>query len=271
MRSKLWIVAVWVAAGILFVGCMSLLLSQEGNGILIIPGSGSIAGPGNGLTIIPRPTALLPIAYDNAAGLGDGATNTITISSFAVGAGVNRLLVVVAGARDDTTQADRDVSGVTYGGVALTKLKDQDDAIRNVEIWYLIAPATGSANVVVTLGGNPLRNAAVAISFSGVDQTTPFEASNSGTITNNASPSTSITAITTGAWLVDGIFSNEAEAAIEVNVAQVRRYRDSATAPTYTFAASTKASVTTGANVTQWTGGSATNDWAWVVGAIKPN
>ncbi len=66
-------------------------------------------------------------------------------------------------------------TGVTYGGTGLTLLVGHTEAGGNarVEIWYLLAPASGTADIVVTQSA---ANAMVggATSWTGVDQTTPF-------------------------------------------------------------------------------------------------
>ena len=69
------------------------------------------------------------------------------------------------------------VISVTYRGAALTRLGTQDSPgdRSHVELWYGIAPASGTGNVSVTI---PRRTDIVvgALSFTGVDQSTPFEA-----------------------------------------------------------------------------------------------
>lgn len=91
--------------------------------------------------------------------------------SHTVPSGANRLLVVQVGLR-----AFQSVSGVTYGGVALTKLGAVQYAAGNyarAEIWYLVAPAVGSANVVVSISGAEVVEAA-ALNFVNVNQVTPL-------------------------------------------------------------------------------------------------
>jgi PAP2 superfamily len=81
------------------------------------------------------------------------------------------------------------VSSVTYAGAALKRLGVQvaskDEA--GVELWYTLAPTVGTAQIVV---GMPTDVDVVggAMSFTGVDQTTPFGSlrSSSGDKTNSA-------------------------------------------------------------------------------------
>lgn len=93
--------------------------------------------------------------------------------SHTVPSGANRLLVVQVGLR-----AFQTVTGITYGGVALTKLGAVQYAAGNfarAEIWYLVAPAVGTANVVVSISGAEVVEAA-ALNFVNVNQTTPLSA-----------------------------------------------------------------------------------------------
>jgi hypothetical protein len=81
------------------------------------------------------------------------------------------------------------VTRVTYGGKALKRLGVQiaskDDAA--AELWYALAPEVGTAQVVVSVNKDA-DVVAGAMSFTGVDQTTPFGSlrSSSGDKTNSA-------------------------------------------------------------------------------------
>ena len=125
------------------------------------------------------------IAVD-AVSTGDTQPASLTISH-TTGSGTNRLMLVGISFVNDEMET---VTSVTYNGVALTWVgtgANGDDA--RMEIWRLIAPPTGTYNVVITFSA-PLRRAAVAgvMTFTGVHQTTPL-----GTFVSavgNASPAT---------------------------------------------------------------------------------
>jgi hypothetical protein len=71
---------------------------------------------------------------------------------------------------------DERVSGVTYGGTALTKVGERNnDNDAMVYIYSLVAPNPGTANVVITFD-SALDEGAIAgvMTFTGVDQTTPL-------------------------------------------------------------------------------------------------
>ena len=64
------------------------------------------------------------------------------------------------------------ITGVTYAGVAMTSIGTSAGATL-VHLWGLIAPATGANDVVVTASAAGNGIVAGAISYNGVDQTTP--------------------------------------------------------------------------------------------------
>lgn len=94
-------------------------------------------------------------------------------------AGDDRLLIV-------DSIATVNVSGVTYNGVAMTSITSvTDDAGRIHRLWYLVAPATGANNVVITCDSSTAIRGTSA-SYTGVDQSSPI--GNSGTETSTTSP-----------------------------------------------------------------------------------
>ncbi len=90
----------------------------------------------------------------------------------------NRLLLV--GVSINITNAPTaGVVGVTYNGTALSFVGAHNDAgnTRRVEMWYLLAPVSGTQNVVVSVnvpGGVIDGVVAGATTFTGVDQTSPL-------------------------------------------------------------------------------------------------
>ena len=81
------------------------------------------------------------------------------------------------------------MSSVTFNGTSLTfagetQFLEAGGEYQNVEVYVLVAPPVTTANIVVTMLGTPTRGSAVGLSFFGVRQTTPIEAtgSTSGTL-----------------------------------------------------------------------------------------
>ncbi len=72
---------------------------------------------------------------------------------------------------------NKSVAGVTYAGQPLTLVGAQNGGSgsknRRVEVWYILMPAAGTDNIVVTMS-NGSKVVAGATSFYGVNQTTPL-------------------------------------------------------------------------------------------------
>lgn len=64
------------------------------------------------------------------------------------------------------------VTGITYNGVALTLLGAQTtvSSVGRMEMWGLIAPATGAHSIAVTLSGS-IASCGTAVSLTGINQT----------------------------------------------------------------------------------------------------
>jgi hypothetical protein len=115
------------------------------------------------------PTEDAGVTVDNTSN-ASGDTSVLSWQH-AVGAGADRVLVVATSHRD----GNKHVAAVSYGGASLTRLGVQNAPgnQNRVELWYLIAPAPGTADVVVSLSDS--RNiVGGAASYFGVDQSTPL-------------------------------------------------------------------------------------------------
>ena len=119
---------------------------------------------------------------------------------------------------------------ITYNGTALTVLKTQASALGAIraEVWGLVAPATGSNTIAVTLSA-ALDSAGSASSYTGVHQTSPTEGSNSATATNvgAADATVTITTVADNDWAVDTVATDDT--AITVGAGQVSRANTSGT------------------------------------------
>lgn len=138
------------------------------------------------------------IGFD-AASSATGNTNSLSWSH-TVGVGSNRILIVGVSIMNSATQT---VTGVTYAGTALTPVGFQNNGTNcRVEIWRLVAPATGPNNIVVTLSASA-RFVAGAVSFSNVDQTNPIDAATFAPPGNSNAPSVIVTTVTDNSWVID--------------------------------------------------------------------
>ena len=111
--------------------------------------------------------------------LSYGATPTISSTTFTYthtnASGSNRIMLVSVGT-EKTGGAD--VTGIDYGGQALVNIADalNGTSVNNVEMWYLLESGIASASnttITITQSGGTTKTASCAISYEGVDQTTP--------------------------------------------------------------------------------------------------
>lgn len=159
----------------------------------------------------------MAIAFDSA----DTTPNLVNPGtsltySFTVGTGDDRLLIVHV-----WHSVMGDISGVTYNSVSMTKLAEQADGggSNYLDVWYLVAPATGANDVVVSKDTSGVMVSTCA-SYSGVDQTTPIPTSASDNSTATTAFSADITTTETNSWvycsLRDNVGANLTEDAPEV-------------------------------------------------------
>ncbi len=130
------------------------------------------------------------IAVDatNTRILSGGVSNT-TINH-TTGTGLNRLMLVGISMERDAP-SNISVSSVTYGTQSLSLVGAAPESGEAMsQIWYLVAPNSGSGVVTVNFSGGD-ANDAIAIgvtTFTGVNQTTPYDAFT--TSTDGSSPAT---------------------------------------------------------------------------------
>ena len=206
-------------------------------------------------------------AVDGSASSGSTQRPSITISHTTSGA--ERLMLVGVSMNNNQSET---VSTVTYNGASLDPVGAATEGTdTRVEIWRLLAPATGTHDVVITFSAS-VRNGAKAgvMTFTNVDQTTPL-----GTFVpangNSAGPATvDVTSATDE--LVFDTSSCEGCSTMTVGPGQSQRWAvnalEGSTSILQTLArASTEPGDTT---VTMsWTLG-ATNAWAIGAVPIKP-
>jgi hypothetical protein len=134
------------------------------------------------------------ICFD-AASSSTPATGISFTWSHTVGTGGNRILIVGVSIRNSSSQT---VSGVTYAGAPLTNIGVRDNGtVVRIEMWGLVNPPSGTANVVVTLSSAAdAKTVCGATSWTGVHQTTPLGTFVSATGSTNA-PTVNATSATT--------------------------------------------------------------------------
>ncbi len=154
--------------------------------------------------------AIAPDATASATSVPQPPTSPALTYSHTVGAGLsNSILVVLCGYY--TTPATSAISGITFNSVALTKIQRNNDGTRaaTTEAWYLVSPAAGAHNIVVSLtadigASDPL--VCHSRSYSGVNQSSPIDAQSSPPqiVTGSHTAHTvSLTTVAANAWILD--------------------------------------------------------------------
>jgi hypothetical protein len=163
------------------------------------------------------------------------------------------------------------VSSVTWKGTeSLTRVGfvvNANDA--RVEIWRLVAPSTGTGNVVVTFSAALLREAVVGVvTFTGVNQATPLGTFASAT-GNSSSPATVNVPSATGE-LVFGVVSAEYNT-VTTDPSQTQRWNISIPGDGNTNGAGSTEAGAAPTVTTSWTINPDYNHWAVGGVSIKPS
>jgi len=138
------------------------------------------------------------IALD-AISSGRNSTGNITVSH-TTGSFSNRILIATSTVQDGN-HANYPVTGITYNGKALTKVRhDEPSGNVRTEIWYLLNPDVGTFNCIKTTTGGVGESTLGVVTLSGVSQVAP-EANNGATGTSS-SPSVSLTTVADLAWSI---------------------------------------------------------------------
>ena len=137
------------------------------------------------------------VDFESSASTNDTGM-TITLPGFTVADVSDRLLVVGI----STKSLNGLVTGVTYGGQSLTQEIKVNQAIASTsgahsEIWSLVAPSAGTADVVVTLNQS-VQAVVGATLYSNVDQSDPIGVSNSNTFPAANTNSTTLNGAASG-------------------------------------------------------------------------
>ena len=207
-------------------------------------------------------------AASSANTLG-AALATLTWAHTVTAAGTGRLLTVGVSIK---TTAGQIVTGITYAGVALTKLDDHDSPIPDVraELWYLKSPSTGANNIVVTLSAGA-RFCAGGMSFTEVDQVDTF-----GTVAeaNGFSMLATVNVVSSTEQVVIDVCAkhNTRDYPIVVGANQTQRYQTANTHGVDTGNAIIAGSTEPGAGavVMSWSWALFNQDWAIIAVPIKP-
>ena len=187
--------------------------------------------PGVRVALVIAGCALLNLPFDALGQVGFAnakayqAHASSATFSYTVSAGSDRILIVGANVESST----RYTQSVTYNSIALTKVTSLlSGAGPNCEtsLWYLVNPPVGTFNIVATTQATKDLSG-IAMSFTGVHQTTPFRDTSQVGGTGNAA-SVGVTTVV-GDLAADVVCQGDATlGTIAVGAGQT--LRDSATA-----------------------------------------
>src|SRR5260221_10696100 len=159
----------------------------------------------------------MAVTFDAAAGQKVTGSSTNTFSH-TVDNQSNRILWV-------PVDAGASVNSVKYGGVSLTQLSSNSGQGGGevLSLWYLLAPAIGTANIVITCSSATYIIGASA-SYYNVAQSSTFgtAASNSGT---GATSSTNTVVTTSSSQLVFDTVNNTGAATDTATASQTKRFQ----------------------------------------------
>ncbi|MBN1570660.1 MAG: hypothetical protein JXA73_22645 [Acidobacteria bacterium] len=207
--------------------------------------------------------AAVAVSTTKTADTGSGTASSLTITSFTV-SGSNRLLLVGVSI---TKSSGQYVTSVTYGGTALTAIGTAEYGTTTgvrVELWQLLAPTTGTANVVVNMSA-AARFVAGAELLIGVDQDYPL-GTYQGNNGNSSSPSVTVSS-NAGELVVDMVGHLYRYTSLTVDSSQAEWWRDNTTS-------GTDSENTRGASSTKDGAGTVTMSWSlsrnrnWAIVAV---
>ena len=176
--------------------------------------------------------------------------------------GSDRLLRVTTSHFDSSDT----ISSITYNGVALTAVPggSTNNGQYYVTAYYLIAPDTGTHDIVVTVSGSVFDFGAGAISYTDAHQTTPLGTAVTATGT---STTPSVTVSSAADELVDDGLVIIHGGTLSVGAGQTQRWNAIASSGYIKYAGSTEGGA---ASTTMSWSNSSSQTWAIVAVPIKP-
>ncbi len=181
----------------------------------------------------------------------------------------SNLILWVAIACNDSNQHANQTSGITYNTVAMTKLVEADSAAdTRAELWYLINPATGNNNVVVTISSTINAVMLTALSYTGVKQIAPtIKTTTTGTA---SSVSNSITTVDDNSFCLDCI-SCESQPSVANTGSPTATSEKQLTNQSFQWSnVADKGAITPAGSVTMGYSNTSGNTWSYVQAAFSP-
>lgn len=202
----------------------------------------------------------MALAVDNVSSFASNGAGPFTWSHTCSGS--DRLLRVTTSHFDSSDT----ISSITYNGVALTAVPggSTNNGQYYVTAYYLIAPDTGTHDIVVTVSGSVFDFGAGAISYTDAHQTTPLGTAVTATGT---STTPSVTVSSAADELVDDGLVIIHGGTLSVGAGQTQRWNAIASSGFIKYAGSTEGGA---ASTTMSWSNSSSQTWAIVAVPIKP-
>lgn len=151
--------------------------------------------------------------------------------------------------------------------IALTKIRSDYITDNGTELWYLVAPATGANNIVVTMTAVVDGLFGAGMSFTGVDQSNPIDA-NAGTTTTGTSISQNITTVAADAMIVNIVHHYASTVVLTPDADQTERFNTPTTGDN-DQAGGTRLVTTATSYTTSWTA-DASDGMTLSIASLKP-
>jgi hypothetical protein len=217
---------------------------------------------------------LSSVVTGSAQGAGGSSTGGAGVSSLSwshtVASGSNRVLVVGVAAEYSSSSSCQ-ASSVTYGGTALTRIGQAvagTSIYQCASLWYLVAPAVGTASVSVSFGAALDGATAGAVTLFGIKQAAP-DASNTS-FSNSGATSTSVTTAAANSTVVDVFGSGQPLGDLAPGSGQTGQWsQDAGGTATSSGGSSTETVASAGSATLSWTQ-TGINRSAQVVAAFGP-
>lgn len=213
----------------------------------------------------------MALAVDATSTKNTGAVNASPVTwTHTISSNTNGAVFVCFGWNGTAT-----ISAVTYNGsnmtqVGTTSTQGSGSTTLSAAIYVLVAQPTGAKTVSVSFS-TTVSFWGWAISFTGVDQSTPAEANNKSSGTSAASPiTTSVTTTTDSDYVIDmAAYGASGTVTVGGSQTQVLNLNNSATATRGVGSYLTSVKSPAGSVSMQWTY-SGNQNWAQIVAAVKP-
>jgi len=225
----------------------------------------------------------MAIAIDTTANSGVLSNVSAATINFNMGAVSNGILVLLSAVRDTASTTDGTITSATYRGTAMTKVKEDiqtgSPLAEFSAIWYILNPSSGTGNLIANYSGAVNFVTTGGVSFSGVDQTTPFSGSAGGTgVAGTLNPETSSVGLNTGVaneYLVATTFNTTANSTkpLTVGAGQTSIFALGPNSNGDSSAASYKDAGAAGAKTMSYTwdgNGNGSQGWAMTIASLIP-